>query len=513
MMDQLTSFLQLIADQADLTTLRHALQTVPQPQIIYPDSLNQSEGTTLFMVKTGAEKFLFAAGAASPLYAELEGTTASQGTLAYKKCPLTIANSKIIRKYFAFTNPRSLANHSITIGLGDRLGLATPGHLCLFKGSKSRPVLAQQSTRELFLTGRSFAGVLADATWGVFQTGYRDGYGADGDHLKNAVEVRSALDEGYTMITLDCSEHIRQLDAKTDTEVEKLYQQLAADQRRTLENAFLKTPFVLKSGLTISFTAPQLQRYAAVYQKAVTFAIQIYKEVIAPAAQQVDFEISIDETLTPTEPAAHFFVAWQLVQAGVKVNSLAPRFCGEFQKGIDYIGDLAQFEREFKEHYQIASHFGYKISVHSGSDKFSVFPIIGRESPSGFHLKTAGTNWLEAIRVVIATVPALYREIHTFALAHFEEATKYYHVTTDLAKIPVLDSLTDAELPKLMDQNDSRQLLHITYGLILQAKDANGQYLYRDRLYRCWNEHEDLYYQFLQKHIGRHLKELGVSEA
>jgi hypothetical protein len=512
-MEQLTSFLKLIVAGADLATLRQALQTAPQPQAIYPDSLNRTEGTTLFMTKEGTDKFLIAAGAASTLFTELEGTAASLGTLAYKKCPLTIANSKIIRKYFPFTNPVSLADYPITIGLGDRLGLATPGQLRLFKGSKLRPVLAQQSTRELSLTGRSFAGVLADAAWGVFQTGYRDGYGADGDHLKNAAEVRSALDEGYTMITLDCSEHIQQLDAPTDTEVEKLYLQLAADQRRELENAFLKAPFVLKSGLTISFAAPQLQRFAVVYQKAVTFAIQIYKDVIAPAAHQVDFEISIDETLSPTDPAAHFFVAWQLVRAGVKINSLAPRFCGEFQKGIDYIGDPAQFEREFKEHYQIAVHFGYKVSVHSGSDKFSVFPIIGRESHSGFHLKTAGTNWLEAIRVIIATAPALYREIHAFALAHFTEATKYYHVTTDLSKIPALDSLADADLAKLLDQNDARQLMHITYGLILQAKDTGGQYLYRDRLYRCWNEHEDLYYQFLQKHIGKHLKELGVSEA
>jgi hypothetical protein len=509
-MDQITAFLQLIADQKDFSALQKALKTTSEKGSIYPDSLYQSEGSILFMVKKGTEKRLIVAGEHSPLFAELEGALTAQGALAVKKCPLTIANSKIIRKYFAFTNPISLANVPITIGLGDRLGLATPGHLRLIKGSKVRPVLAQQSIRELFLTGRSFPGVLADATWGVLQEGYRDGYGADGDHLKTAAEVKSALDDGFTMITLDCSEYIKNLGSESAAEVESLYQTLAADKRQQLEKTFLSSKLVLKSGLTIPFTAPMLHRFTVIYQRAIDFAIQIYQDIIKPAAHQVDFEMSIDETMTPTEPSAHFFVAAQLIKAGVKINSLAPRFCGEFQKGIDYIGDLGQFEREYKEHFQIADHFGYKISVHSGSDKFSVFPIIGRESHGSFHLKTAGTNWLEAVRVIIAVDPALYREIHTFGLNHFEEATKYYHVTTDLNKIPALNSLTDGELPKLMNQNDARQLLHITYGLILQAKDAKGRYVYRDRIYNCLNENEEMYYQFLQKHIGKHLKELGV---
>jgi hypothetical protein len=509
-MDQITSFLQMIACQKDFLALQNALKTIPEKGPIYPDSLYQSEGSILFMVKKGVKKSLMVAGDKSGIFIELEGALTSHGALAVKECPLTVANSKIIRKYFSFTNPVSLANFPITIGLGDRLGLATPGHLRLIKGSKIRPVLAQQSIRELFLTDRSFPEVLADATWGVFQEGYQDGYGADGDHLKTVAEVKSALDDGYTMITLDCSEYIKQLGSENAAEVESLYQTIAPDKRRQLEKDFLSSKLILKSGLTIPFTAPMLHRFTVIYQEAIDFAIKVYQEVIKPAAHQVDFEMSIDETMTPTEPSAHFFVAYQLIKAGVKVNSLAPRFCGEFQKGIDYIGDLDQFEREFKEHYQIAAHFGYKISVHSGSDKFSVFPIIGRESHGCYHLKTAGTNWLEAVRVIIAVDPALYREIHTFGLNHFEEATKYYHVTTDLNKIPDLSSLTDDQLPELMNQNDARQLLHITYGLILKAKDAHGQSIYRDRIYRCLNENEDLYYKFLHGHIGKHLNKLGL---
>jgi hypothetical protein len=205
-------------------------------------------------------------------------------------------------------------------------------------------------------------------------------------------------------------------------------------------------------------------------------------------------------------------VARELTDAGVSFATMAPRFCGEFQKGVDYRGDLAQFEKEIKVHAVIARHFKYKLSIHSGSDKFTVFPSIGKETRRIFHVKTAGTNWLEAMRVAAAADPSLYREIHKYALSAFDEARKYYHVTTDLKKIPDVDKLKDAELPGLFDQDDSRQLIHITYGLILNKKNEDGSFAFKDRLYKLWREKEDLYAQALVKLIGRHLQTLGVKK-
>ena len=112
---------------------------------------------------------------------------------------------------FPFTAP---ASHSgtrpFTLGLGDRLGLASPGHIRAVRGRNVFPVLAQQSIRELKLTGRTYEEVLAAAAFAVFQEDWRGGYGADGDHLKTAEEIRYALNCGFTMITLDCSEQIDQ---------------------------------------------------------------------------------------------------------------------------------------------------------------------------------------------------------------------------------------------------------------------------------------------------------------
>jgi hypothetical protein len=256
-----------------------------------------------------------------------------------------------------------------------------------------------------------------------------------------------------------------------------------------------------------------LKTRAAIYGEAIDFASDMYNRFLKGGRYEADFEISIDETGTPTTPLQHFFVAKELIDAGVLFATMAPRFCGEFQKGIDYIGDLAQFENEINIHAIIARHFKYKLSIHSGSDKFSVFPAIGRESRGVFHIKTSGTNWLEAMRVTAQVDPALYREIHKYALSVFAEARMNYHVNADISKIPDVDYLPDGELPKLFEDNHVRQLIHITYGSILNKKEDGGVFAFKDRLYDLWRRWDDVYTLALEQHIGKHLDLLGIPKA
>ncbi|MGE5550506.1 MAG: tagaturonate epimerase family protein [Bacteroidota bacterium] len=506
-MNDLAAFLAKAAAKTGMDALRNAASGNPY---LYPASIQEHDGTVLFLAKTPSGKKLFAVGDGAAIYHALEGTVAQIAGTPYKECGLTVENSRAIRGSLPYTAPIPLTRYDATIGLGDRLGLASPGHVRLIKGMEVKPVLAQQSIRELNLTGRDYGQVLADATWAVFQEGYRGGYGADGDHLKTYDEIRMALAQGFTMITLDCSEYIRRLAADDRGAIGNAYASLAAGERMRLEKEFVGQAFVLSSGLQLRFSADDLKLNAAVYQEAVNFAIAVYRDLIQPVADRVDFEVSIDETATPTQPLAHFYVAKQLLDADVRVNSMAPRFCGEFQKGIDYIGDITQFEREYVDHQKIAEHFGYKLSIHSGSDKFSVFPIIGRISKGRIHVKTAGTNWLEAVKVIIHADPGLYRELHAFALEKLAEAKKYYHISAEPARIPDLRTLSDRDLQGLMAQNDARQVIHITYGLILQARDDKGNFRFRDRIYRCLSQHEELFYEYLQAHIGKHLSLLGL---
>jgi len=459
----------------------------------YEKSVNRKGPSTVFMAKEGALDFIVVQGK-NPGF---KGGKPGGGKL---KVPLNHKNAVVLRKLFPFTSPTRVLGFERSFGVGDRLGIATPGHVRLFEKYDAYPVLAQQSVREITLTNRSFEDVLDAASFSVFREGFKKAWGADGDHLKTEKDVKYALSLGFTMITLDCSEHIR--NDVTDDNAPPLPQNYS--------EKYLGKEFDIGEGIRLSFTEAELKKMAAIYGNAITFAINIYNKFFKKGKYKADFEISIDETTAPTTPLQHYFVARELIDAGVSFATLAPRFCGEFQKGIDYIGDLAQFEKEIKVHAAIARHFKYKLSIHSGSDKFAVFPYIARATKNVFHVKTAGTNWLEAMRIVAMHDPALYREIHKYALTAFDEARRYYSVTTDIKKIPDVDKLSDSQLPELFNQNDSRQLIHITYGLILGKKNDDGSFSFRDRLYQFWRDHSSEYEAALVKHIGKHLTLLGV---
>jgi hypothetical protein len=461
----------------------------------YEKSINRSRGAVVFMAKDGDETVIIVQGK-NPGF---KGTKLPGGKF---KAPLNHKNAEVLRKTFPFTSPSPVLRKDRSFGVGDRLGIAVPGHIRVFEKYDAYPVFAQQSIRELNLTNRTYEDVLDAVSFAVFREGFKKEWGADGDHLKTVKDVKYALSLGFTMITLDCSDHIKNVTKENAPALPKNY----ADK-------YLGKTFDIGEKTSISFTEEELKQIAAIYGEAIGFAVEMYNKFLKKGKYKADFEISIDETSTPTTPAQHYFVARELIDAGVSFATMAPRFCGEFQKGIDYIGDLAQFEKEIKIHAVIARHFKYKLSIHSGSDKFSVFPSIGKETKGVFHVKTAGTNWLEAMRVVALTDPALYREIHKYAVSAFDEARKYYHVTTDLKKIPDVDKLKDSELPELFNQNDSRQLIHITYGLILNKKNDDGSFAFKDRLYELWRKNEEAYSQALFKHIGRHLERLGVRKA
>ena len=444
---------------------------------VYPKSVFETEKGELFLAKGACGEFIIA-----PEGLGFEGKAENGRVIA----PTTNENAEILRSVLPFTAPARVLSRDKSFGFGDRLGLAGSGHIRALGKSGVSPVLAQQSMRELNLTKRSYRDVLSAATYSVLREGYTLGYGADGDHLKTAEDIKTALDLGFTMITLDASEHIHsEPGLKTDPALEAFY------LGRAFEN----------DGGYLVYTPDELARIAYVYGEAIDFAADIWKNFFM-GAQTADFEMSIDETSEPTDPKAHFFCACELMRRGVLPTTVAPRFCGDFQKGIDYIGDKEQFERELSAHAAIARRFGYKISVHSGSDKFSVFPVIGKHLER-WHVKTAGTSWLEAMGVVAKNDPALFRKCWALALSSFPEALAYYHITSDPSTLPPIETVADAELPLLFKNDTARQLIHITYGQLLNAPQL------RNGLFSLWDNNSEDYANALISHLGKHLTLLG----
>lgn len=411
-------------------------------------------------------------------------------------------NACILRDIFPFTGPKQVLNEACTFGVGDRLGIATTGHINVFnKFAKVVPVFAQQSMRELIQTNRKFEEVLDKVTYATFKNGFKRGFGADGDHLKTLSEIENALSCGYSMITLDCSEHIRNdIYSVSNDQINTLY---SPDPE--CEEIYIGKNIDIGNNISFYFHKDEYRRTALIFNELIKFVCKIQERFFTNRQYKADLEISIDETAFPTTPLQHYFVANELIRRGVKFSTLAPRFRGEFQKGIDYIGDLLQFEEDFGIHAKIASHLKYKLSIHSGSDKFSIYPIISRLTKGNLHIKTSGTSWLEAMRVVALVDPGLYRKIHNFALGVFNDARKNYYVTTDIAKVSNIDQLNDKDLVTLFSNKDSRQLIHITYGYILNAKNSFGNYVFKDELFKLWSENDSLYSEMLEKHIGKHL--------
>ncbi|WP_449539337.1 tagaturonate epimerase family protein [Ferdinandcohnia sp. Marseille-Q9671] len=473
---------------------------------IYDKSYTTHDNVSLVMVKDNQQKWLIAAGEGA-LFEELQGTTIGENG---KACPLTHENRVVLNRYFDYTVPRAFGTKVATMGLGDRLGLASPGHIETVKDHNVKPVLAQQSIREITLTNRSLNDVIDAASFAVFQEGYTGGFGADGDHLKEEEDIKMALSLGMSMLTLDCSDHIQnRVESLTEQEISEEFNALAEETKTHYKEVYLNKEFDV-NGLPIVFDEKTLMKFALVYGKALDYMVHVNDAYIQKAERDIDFEISIDETETVTAPAAHFFVANELKNRGVTVTSLAPRFCGEFQKGIDYIGDIEQFEKELSEHALIAEYFGYKLSIHSGSDKFTAFPIIAKYTNGVLHVKTAGTNWLEAVRVISKTNPDLYRRMHAYALEHLDEALAYYHITPDLSSIAPLESVQDSELPEYMNNDAARQVIHVTYGILLTVKDENGNFIFKDEFFNTLNEREEEYRQALVQHIGKHVELLNL---
>ncbi len=477
-------------------------------QGIYLASLRR-QGKSLFFIyrdEAAFKKIVVKVSQDANDFADFPGTVEQAGGYVIAKSEQTTELAAFLRKTFPWTAPKSLKGKDATIGTGDRLGLANPAHIRAVRDYDIFPVLAQQSIRELNFTKRTYQDVVDAATFAVFQEGYEDGFGFDGDHLKNIPDIEMALKCGATMITLDLSEVMNAKASRwSDADLAAAYANVPQNERQRLERAYLSAPITLNDGSSLSFDAVELRRCCVMYLDAIRFAKQVYDLLVERrGAGNFDFEMSIDETDAPTVPQHHLFIIQELVHLGVVVDSLAPRFIGEFQKAIDYIGDLGEFERQFAVHCQIAKTYGnYKVSIHSGSDKFSAYPAIGKWTNGRLHVKTAGTSWLEAVRTIAMKEPALYRQIHQVALANYPEALKFYHITADFSKIPALDSVSDADLPQYLVQAESRQLIHIIYGFIAQDSAL------REEFYRALFTHEETHYQLIRDHLRKHVTLLG----
>jgi len=372
-----------------------------------------------------------------------------------------------------------------SFGFGDRIGLATPGHVAAMKrsGAGIEPIFPQQSIREMARTNRTPEGVMHDAIEGMKQAGWTGKTGADADHLKTNEDVDRTAVAGFTFFTIDPSGNV---DEHSDSYDEATLRDKFSGIRDTIEwfDKYLGKSVKLATGTTISLDEQACMRCAVKYGAAINHATALadyIKTVQESAGRDYEIELSVDETDQPTTLAEHYIIADQCVSRGMKLVSLAPRFIGELEKGVDYKGDVAALEASLNEHAAIAELLGpYKLSLHSGSDKVSMYSALARATKGRFHVKTAGTSYLEALRVVARHDESLFRQLIDFGRSRYDTDKATYHVSATNATVPPTSDIADADglertyLERWADvpagkgfTEPGRQILHCTFGSTL----------------------------------------------
>lgn len=477
---------------------------------LYEESIHTNGKDVLFVIRKGINKYLIVVlGGVEPESA-FKGELLEVGDTKLLMCELSHENAEVLRDVYDFTNP-VLIGKSDSYGFGDRIGNAGAAHLRAVKGTGFKPVLAQQSIRELERTNRTAEEVMDCASWAAFQEGYHDGFGADGDHLKTPEDVDRVVKAGFTMFTIDPSANVVD-DVKTQTEenLTLAYNALPWEELNdTPENVmdrFLNADIELRGGHKISVEKSDVLQGMVKYGRVITHTKMMSEYINNTYPDHPsELELSVDETDAPTTLFEHYLVASELHRLGVELVSLAPRFCGDLEKGIDFKGDLYQFKAEYELHLAIAEKFGgYKLSIHSGSDKFSVYKVVGSLDLGAVHVKTAGTSYLEALRAVSVADPEFFREVMSFSIKRFNEDKKTYHISAELDKIKDPFSVSDEELPSYLDDNHARQVLHVAFGSVLSGNLPEAAN-YKTRLMTCLEENEELHEGFLLKHFDKHL--------
>src|SRR5687767_4364667 len=377
---------------------------------------------------------------------------------------------------------------------GDRLGLATPGHIAAVRGTKFAPVFAQQSVRENERTRRTPQQVMDDAKRAIEAAGWDLPWGADADHLKTLEDLAPFVEAGYTFFTVDPGGYVDNM-ADTDS-ADVLSQKIKEAAWDELSALYLDG---IGERVWGQFEPETLRRAIVKYGRAIQHTVAMFNR-LSQMKDEFDFEVSVDETDSPTTPLEHFFIANELTRLSVRFTSLAPRFIGRFEKGVDYIGDLGALDAELARHAAVTAHFGtYKLSLHSGSDKFSIYPLVAKHWGERIHMKTAGTSYLEALRVLAKHEPDLFLQIYTLGRECYEIDKRTYHVSAQLDLLPNTD-----DLPLLLNDFHAREVLHVTFGSAIAQFGVE--------LKAALAKYEAVYYEGLRTHFDKHLRLLKEPE-
>ena len=410
-----------------------------------------------------------------------------------------------------------------SFGVGDRFAHQAKSQLAAFQklaadGVKIAPVW-NKSNREHTFVGSEPQSVFDAGKAAVAALGWNDGWHVDADHIR--LETVDRFLPCSDFFTLDVADSIGKPASAEDV---KAFVDRHPELIGTISIPSIATPFTT--------TRADIERIVSKYLLAVQDAGKIYRHIAAKkGGDNFIAEVSMDETDAPQTPPELLVILAAIADEKIRAQTIAPKFTGRFNKGVDYVGDLVQFEKEFYDDLAVIAfaiaRYGLpanlKLSVHSGSDKFSLYPIIRRTLPkfgAGLHIKTAGTTWLEEL-IGLAEAGgdglALGKEIYAYALAHVDELCAPYASVIDIdkSKLPSAETVnawTGAQLANAIRHIPGhpelnihmRQLLHVSFKLAAKAGTRYTDLLNANEAIVAKNVTENIY--------ERHMRPLFIGQ-
>jgi hypothetical protein len=414
-----------------------------------------------------------------------------------------------------------LSLEKFSFGVGDRFGRQAEAQLraCMMAAQHGAEIIPvwNKSNREHTIIGSAPSDVRSAADRAIGNLGWTHAYHVDADHIR--LETVDRFISPSDFYTIDVADSIGK---PADYRAVKEFADRHAELAGKIEIPGIDQPF--------QTTRTDIERIAGKYLLAIQEAKQIYGHIAqTKGASHFITEISMDETDSPQTPVELLVILTAIADAGIPIQTIAPKFTGRFNKGVDYSGNVAQFEKEFSDdlaviryavqHYKLPENL--KLSVHSGSDKFSIYGPMRRSLArfnAGLHIKTAGTTWLEEV-IGLAEAGgdglALAKEIYAGAIDHVNELCAPYATVIDIdpKKLPTKEAVngwTSEQYvsalrhdPKNTAYNPHlRQLLHVGYKVAAKMGDRYLNALKQHEKYVSKNVTENLY--------ERHLKPLFV---
>lgn len=403
-----------------------------------------------------------------------------------------------------------------SIGVGDRFGMEGEAQVRALQEAEAMGVRVvpvwNKSNREHSIIGTVPQDARKEADDAVKRCGWKNSYYVDADHIGLATVDRFL--ECSDFFTIDVADYIGK---PSSPESVAAFLKAMEPFTGTFTIPGLSAPIAVTTGL--------LESVAQKYLAAMAEAGKVYRHIAEKKGRGAFVpEVSVDESNAPQSPGELLFILAAISREGIPIQTIAPKFTGSFLKGIDYVGEKEQFAREFEDDLAVIAFAvqtfklprNLKLSVHSGSDKFSLYPLMHRaiqKFDAGLHLKTAGTTWLEEVIGLAAAGGdglALAKELYGQAVNRYDELCKPYLsvVEIDKSKLPSPGQVSNwsaGDYVEALQHNQSspgynlhfRQLVHVSFRI---AAEMGERYKTLLRKYRSVIE-SNVKLNMFQRHV------------